>query len=238
MYNYRSRPSILSRWLFGLVIVVVAVGVFIVYQMNIPSPAQSTATATKSGVALVLTATTPTAAPTKIPVTYRIVSDKASISAVITELYYATDSDNWDLSHLGSSAGHLEGTPMMGLGGNFVLAGHVELKDGSQGPFAQLTMLTAGDLLTIIGDTIPAPSVHQYQVTDIGKVLPTDFAVMRNHGYEELTLITCDDYNPKTQTYNSRVIVHARPVMAPTAAATKALNPLKTAMPTLTPKKK
>ena len=238
MYNYRSRSSSLSRWLFGFIIVAVAVGVFIVYQLNAPSSAQPTAAATKSGVALIPTATTPTAAPTKIPVTYRIVSNKANISAVITELYYATDSDNWDLSHLGNSAGHLEGTPAMGLGGNFVLAGHVELKDGSQGPFAQINVLAAGDLLTIIGDTMPVPSVHQYQVTDVGKVLPTDFAVMRNHGYEELTLITCDDYNPKTQTYNSRVIVHARPVVAPTAAATKALNPLKTATLTATPKKK
>src|SRR5579859_2546127 len=99
----------------------------------------------------------------------------------------------------------------MGQGGNFVLAGHVELKDGSKGPFAELKQLANGDRITIIGNAQPHPIVRQYIVTEVGKVVPTDFDVIRNHGYEELTLITCDDWDQKSQMYNTRVIVHARP---------------------------
>jgi LPXTG-site transpeptidase (sortase) family protein len=105
----------------------------------------------------------------------------------------------------------LQGTPEMGQGGNFVLAGHVELKDGSRGPFADIHRLQPGDVITILSDTQPEPSVRAYLVTDLRKVQPQDFGVIRNHGYEELTLVTCDDWDIRTQAYASRVIVHARP---------------------------
>jgi LPXTG-site transpeptidase (sortase) family protein len=206
MYTRRSTNGSIARWLIGIVIIVGAIIAFVMYESAheaalLPAPSQA--------VALNPTIT-PNPGPTKSAIEYRIVSDKAALSAVIIELYFASDADTWDLSHLGQSAGHLEGTPQMGQGGNFVLAGHVELKDGSSGPFADLKRLTAGDRITIIGNTQPKPIVRQYVVSEVGKVAPMDFDVMRNHGYEELTLITCDDWDQKSQTYNSRVIVHAR----------------------------
>ena len=153
----------------------------------------------------------PALAPTTPPIQYRIISTNANLSAPITELYYATDADTWDLTKLGDSAGHLEGTREMGQGGNFVLAGHVELKDGSAGPFAQIKSLKAGDRIIMFGQTQPNPIVKAYTVTEVSKVPPTDFGAIQNHGYEELTLITCDDWNPQGQTYSSRIVVHARP---------------------------
>jgi len=218
----------LGRWLAGGVIILVTVAAFVIYQSTqtlpdvVPDP-----TLMISPTLLPIPATnTPSQTPT--PIEYRIVSSKANLSAVVTELYYAADGDNWDLTHLGQFAGHLEGTPTLGKGGNFVLAGHVELKDGSAGPFAQLRLLSKGDPITVIADTQPQPTFEQYVVTDTGKVAPDDFAVMRNHGYEEMTLITCDDWNPKQQTYGSRIIIHARPVdslktptIAPTATRKK-----------------
>lgn len=258
MYNSRPTPSARTRLLFGVLIVLLVVGVFAWSQRNngpATAPAVSaTAATTPFSAALIVSGTPGTVQPTVSPVTYRIVSGKASISAVITELYYATDADNWDLSHLGSAAGHLEGTPAMGAGGNFVLAGHVELKDGSQGPFAKINMLAPGDLLTIIGDTTPTPIIRSYLITDVGKTAPTDFAVMRNHGFEELTLITCDDFDSTSRLYKTRVIVHARLVVAPTLTARLTATPIrivatsapkvivitatpKVATPTATPKK-
>jgi len=234
MYNNRAAPSSLTRLLVGLLIVSIVVVVFLVSQgKSSPTPPTPNKTV-PTAVASLLAVGKPATSATPQPITLRIVSDKAKISAVITELYYATDADNWDLAPLGSAAGHLEGTPAIGHGGNFVLAGHVELKDGSRGPFADLHLLVPGDRLTIIGDSKPTPIIDEYQVTDVGKVLPTDFAVMRNHGYEELTLITCDDYDATTQTYNTRVIIHARPVSAITPTAAKTA----TIAPTATPKKK
>jgi len=207
MYTHRFSNRGIRRWLIGIVIIVAAIISFGIYQ----SVHETSPLVGRTQVAALSQTVTPTPGPTKPPIEYRIVSDKAALSAVIIELYFASDSDAWDLSHLGQSAGHLEGTPQMGQGGNFVLAGHVELKDGSKGPFAGLKNLTAGDRITIIGNTQPNPVIRQYLVSDVGKVEPMDFDVMRNHGYEELTLITCDDWDQKSQTYSSRVIVHARP---------------------------
>jgi LPXTG-site transpeptidase (sortase) family protein len=155
-----------------------------------------------------------TPAATGKPVVYRIISDKANLSTSITNLYYSTTQDNWDLTYLGGLAGHLQGTPELGQGGNYVLAGHVELKDGARGPFANIQEMKPGDGITIIGDQAPNPTIIQYIVTDVKKVQPQDFGVMRNHGYEELTLITCDDWDQKSASYMMRVIVHARPANA------------------------
>ncbi len=209
MYTRRSSSTSV-RLISGFAIIVMAVISFIVYQELRQPPTSVGPSQTATPLYNFKTAL-PTAAPTSPPIDYRVISAEANLSAPIIELYYATDSDNWDLSHLADSAGHLEGTADMGKGGNFVLAGHVELKDGSQGPFAYLKSLKAGNRITIIGDTQPQPSVVLYVVTGVEKVAPSDFNAIRNHGYEELTLITCDDWDAQTQIYNSRIIVHARP---------------------------
>lgn len=227
MYSRRTSSNGPLRWIVGLLIIVAAVAAFTIYQ----STRTDNSPPTEASIALQPTPEpSQTATATPRPVQFRIVSDKAQLAAPIIELYYASDEDNWDLSHLVASAGHLEGTPQMGQGGNFVLAGHVELKDGARGPFAQIHLLEAGDRITILGDTQPDPTLRQYIVTEVKKVQPLDFGVMRNHGYEELTLITCDDWDQKAQTYQTRVIVHARPAgsilrltasAAPTKAPTK-----------------
>jgi len=108
-------------------------------------------------------------------------------------------------------AGHLEGTAGLKQGGNFVLAGHVEMKDGSAGPFAEIDKLHIGDDISILSNHPGNPVVMSYIVTGIEHVKPDDIKVIRNHGYEELTLITCADWDPSDKTYHTRVVVHARP---------------------------
>jgi LPXTG-site transpeptidase (sortase) family protein len=211
MYSRRTSSSNPLRWFIGALIIIGAVGGFFVFQASQPTPPTGpipTPTPLPGTKAVIL----PTA--TTRSTTYRIISEKAKLSTEITKLYYSLKEDNWDLTYLGALAGHLEGTPEIGQGGNFVLAGHVELRDGGKGPFAEVTRLSPGDPISILGDQRPNPVVYQYIVTEVKKVKPQEFGVMRNHGFEELTLITCDDWDQRTQLYDSRIIVHARPAAA------------------------
>lgn len=141
----------------------------------------------------------------------RIVAPKVDISTAITQLYFSPQGDSWDLTYLDNMAGHLQGTADLGQGGNFVLAGHVELGDGRKGPFVNLSKLNAGDEIMIIDEDPTKPSVVRYKVTEIKTVAPDDISVLRNRGYEELTLITCDDWDQAAGEYLTRIIVHARP---------------------------
>src|SRR6516162_8601509 len=100
MYTRRSSSRSIARWFIGILIVVGAVAAFVIYQSAqqiVPLPTPTQAIAGNPTIS-------PTPAPTKPSIEYRIVSDKASLSAVIIELYFASDSDTWDLSHLGQSA--------------------------------------------------------------------------------------------------------------------------------------
>ncbi|HVO43006.1 MAG TPA: class F sortase, partial [Aggregatilineales bacterium] len=92
-----------------------------------------------------------------------------------------------------------------------VVAGHVEMKDGSPGPFAEIGKLVPGDTVSIVSTRPGNPVVMSYIVTRVEVVPPDDFAVLRNHGYEELTMITCTDWSQQDHTYHTRVVVHARP---------------------------
>lgn len=210
MYRRSNQPNGLLRLLSGMVIIIGAVIVFGLYQQfNATRPAQPTPT-----LAAILQ---PTAIPTTAQVTpisvnkLRIVSPKASLSTAITSLYFTPTGENWDLTYLDNFAGHLEGTPEIGMGGNYVLAGHVELGDGKAGPFKYINGLKRGDEIMIYSESPEKPFVIRYKVTEVKEVEPDEISVIRNHGYEELTLITCDNWDQATGEYLTRVIVHARP---------------------------
>jgi|SRR5581483_2046859 LPXTG-site transpeptidase (sortase) family protein len=216
MYSRRNRSGCTPQFLVvGTLIVLAAVIAFALFQQFQVLRLQvvvstSTAIAQRAAVAPIAPTLTPKATPK--PYTLKIVADRAQLLTDITELYFGTD-DDWDLTHLGQMAGHLEGTPNIGQGGNYVLAGHVEMKDGSPGPFALIGSLQPGDFISVFSDKPGTPLVMQYAVSAVKTVRPTDFDVIRNHGYEELTLVTCKDWDQKTRSYLERVVVHARPIM-------------------------
>jgi LPXTG-site transpeptidase (sortase) family protein len=215
----RRRNSPFKRLVVGFFIIVGAVVTFNIYQMlnrrsAVPT-LSTTPTAQPVTIAATASASLPTstktaiAAATAVKPTLRLISEKALLSAEITTIYLAR-TDNWDLTSLGDRAGHLEGTANLGQGGNYVLAGHVELKDGRSGPFVSIHKLKPGDSITILQTAEANPFVVHYIVTEVKEVSPQDFNVIYNHGFEELTLITCKDWDENLATYQRRIVVHAR----------------------------
>jgi LPXTG-site transpeptidase (sortase) family protein len=222
---YSRRPHPVSRLLRIIPVFIVAVAAYAAYQ-NIPAlrgNANNTPIATNTETAPGLPPTQaaspvsdqPSAQPSAQPtsatgLTFWIYSEKANFSASIVPVFINEDRI-WDVSTLENYVGHLEGTAAWGTGGNFVLAGHVELRGGIPGPFVNLHTLQTGDEITVAqriggGEIISA----RYAVTDVLSVAPEDMSVVQNRGYEELTLITCDDWDQRSGTYRSRTVVHAR----------------------------
>jgi LPXTG-site transpeptidase (sortase) family protein len=115
----------------------------------------------------------------------------------------------WETRHLGDSVGHLVGTSWLdGMGGNIVLAGHVENASGQPGPFAHLFEAAIGDLVILReGD-------HEvrYAVTSIEQVAPDDISYVAQDGRPRLTLITCTDWDYEASTYLGRLVVVAEPL--------------------------
>jgi len=82
-------------------------------------------------------------------------------------------------------AGHIEGTTIPGLGGNFAIAGDRVLYSA---PFLRLDQLEVGDEMLI---HMPYAD-FTYQVESKTNVAPTDVGVLKPRGYDSVTLSTCD----------------------------------------------
>ncbi len=95
--------------------------------------------------------------------------------------------------------GHLEETPLPGMGGNFAVAGDRVLYGA---PFLHLNDINKGD--EIIFHT-PYGNFN-YTVTDQHITQPEDTSVLNSNGSEEITLITCDPIWNTTH----RLIIQAR----------------------------
>ncbi len=127
--------------------------------------------------------------------------------SVDAQIISAPKLDNsWDVKWLAANIGHLEGTAYPTHSGNSVLAGHVNLPDGTPGPFADIEQLKWGDEIVLQLGGIE----YIYEVRHIYETSPTDLEVLdKSDGYDWLTLITCSDFDEKTSTYNQRIIVEA-----------------------------
>ncbi|MCS6834943.1 MAG: sortase [Anaerolineae bacterium] len=112
---------------------------------------------------------------------------------------------SWDVSLIGQNVGHLQGTSELNEPGNIVLAAHVELRDGRPGAFFGLERLQQGDELALFLDG----QVRRFRISRIYSTVPTDLNPIRPTSTNRLTLITCDDYDFISNSYNSRIIVVA-----------------------------
>jgi len=111
----------------------------------------------------------------------------------------------WNVSWLANQAGWLEGSAFPSWNGNSVLTSHVYLSNGKPGPFAKLHELKTGD--QVIVRAFGQKYIFEVQTNAI--VSPTDRTVMRHEEKPWLTLVTCTDYDFKTDTYKNRFIVRA-----------------------------
>jgi LPXTG-site transpeptidase (sortase) family protein len=111
----------------------------------------------------------------------------------------------WNVAWLADQAGWLEGSAFPSWNGNSVLTGHVYLSNGLPGPFVNLNKLKFGDKLVVYA--FGQKYTFDVQTNEI--VNPTDRSVMKHEEKPWLTLVTCRDYDEKTDTYKSRVVVRA-----------------------------
>jgi LPXTG-site transpeptidase (sortase) family protein len=99
----------------------------------------------------------------------------------------------------------LEGTAFPSWSGNSVLTSHVYLSNGLPGPFVNLGKLKYGDKIVIHA----YGQKYTFEVRENKIVEPNDQSVIKHEDRSWLTLVTCKEYDEKTNTYRKRVVVRA-----------------------------
>ncbi|MCH7988569.1 MAG: sortase [Planctomycetes bacterium] len=113
--------------------------------------------------------------------------------------------DGWDVTWLSNQVGYLAGTAFPTWSGNTALTAHVNLSDGTPGPFARLVELRWGDEIIIeaFGQR------YTYEVRRLRYVKPDDLSVLSHEDLDWVTLITCRVYDPGQDSYLWRAAVQA-----------------------------
>jgi LPXTG-site transpeptidase (sortase) family protein len=111
----------------------------------------------------------------------------------------------WNVAWLGKQAGWLEGSAFPSWNGNSVLTSHVYLSNGLPGPFVNLSKLKFGDM--VIVHAFGQKYVFEVQTNTL--VEANDASVFKHEQKPWLTLLTCKEYDEKTNTYRKRVVVRA-----------------------------
>ncbi|HRQ24561.1 MAG TPA: sortase, partial [Anaerolineales bacterium] len=114
--------------------------------------------------------------------------------------------DGWDVTWLGNNAGYLEGSAYPTWKGNSILTGHVTDPNGNPGPFAYVHELSTGDKIFIRHNGF----LHVYEVQDSALILPNNVnALFKRETEDWLTLVTCENYDAKTDGFTHRRMVRA-----------------------------
>ena len=113
----------------------------------------------------------------------------------------------WNFNRILRQAAYLDKRPQPGQGSNAVIAAHFELAQRRPGPFNKLGAVKPNDEVIVTHKGIQ----YRYVVQSVYQVDPSDLSPIYQTDGEVLTLITCDDFNDKTRTYDKRLIVRAVP---------------------------
>ncbi len=113
--------------------------------------------------------------------------------------------DGWDVRWLWNQVGYLESTAAPTWPGNTALTAHVYNAVGRPGPFVKLHSLTYGDHIIIHA----WGSRYVYEVRVNQRVRPDDMSVLKHETYDWITLLTCQGYDERTNSYNFRRAVRA-----------------------------
>ncbi|HXQ38955.1 MAG TPA: sortase, partial [Anaerolineales bacterium] len=111
----------------------------------------------------------------------------------------------WNTSWLGRQAGWLEGSAFPSWNGNSVLTSHVYLSNGLPGPFVYLSRLKFGDKVIVYA----FGQKYIFEVRTNTIVQPNDSSIFKHEDRPWLTMVTCKEYDQKTNQYLKRVVVRA-----------------------------
>jgi LPXTG-site transpeptidase (sortase) family protein len=138
----------------------------------------------------------------------RIIIPALALDTVVKYVPY--DGLTWLIAGLNQEIAWMGDTSWPGLGGNTALAGHVTLRDGSNGPFRYLADLRYGDAIFVYTEK----NIYEYMVSEQVNVEATDLAVLGASQESQITLITCSDWDMYTGFYTKRLVVKANLVGA------------------------
>jgi LPXTG-site transpeptidase (sortase) family protein len=117
--------------------------------------------------------------------------------------YVPFDGYTWLITGLRQEVAWMGDTSWPGLGGNTALAGHVTLRTGDEGPFRNLSNLAPGDTITVYTQE----NEYIYRVREQKTVSDGDFSILDSSQDSQLTLITCDGWDPENKIYLTRLVV-------------------------------
>lgn len=113
----------------------------------------------------------------------------------------------WDVDWLGNNTGWLNRTAFPTWNGNSVITGHVYNANGLPGPFVNLKGLKYGDQIII--HLYGQKYIYEVQASSITKPGTNAYAFQHLKDDSYITLITCQSYDEKSDTYRYRRIVRA-----------------------------
>lgn len=112
---------------------------------------------------------------------------------------------SWDLTDLEQDVAILEDIPGQQPENNILLAGHITVYNGSNGPFRYLWKLEPGQLVMLHDDQF----IYTYKVREQVLVYPEDVTVLEDAPEPQLTLITCTTWDEETLSYLRRRVIFA-----------------------------
>ncbi len=119
--------------------------------------------------------------------------------------YVPFDGESWMIAGMKEEIAWMGETSWVGLGSNTGLAGHVSLRDGSEGPFSNLSELKVGDEVIVYSEE----KIYSYQVRELRFVDEAEMSVIEPTSQSQVTLITCTDWNKELKMYMKRLVVFA-----------------------------
>ena len=133
----------------------------------------------------------------------RIRIPKLGLDTVVK--YVPFSGQSWLIGGLKQEVAWMGDTSWPGLGDNTALAGHVDLYDGSDGPFRYLYDLEPGDEVIVYTEQY----AYHYQVRRELVVPDTDLSILEQTTEPQLTLITCTGWDSELRAYLQRLVIYA-----------------------------
>jgi len=133
----------------------------------------------------------------------RIVIPALALDTIVK--YVPFSEFTWLIAGLKQEIAWMGDTSWPGLGGNTGLAGHITLRDGSDGPFRYLEELESGDEIKLY----TGKNEYTYRVREKTVVKDTNFSVVEQIKNSQITLITCTGWNNQASMFLKRLVVYA-----------------------------